>query len=48
MKIVKFEEIEAWQEARKLVNMIYELTSKAFFQKDFGLREQIQNLRTIP
>jgi hypothetical protein len=24
MKIEKFEELECWQEARKLVNMVYE------------------------
>jgi four helix bundle protein len=42
MKILKFEDIEAWQEARRLVNMVYDLTSKIEFKKDFGLKEQIQ------
>lgn len=42
MKITKFEDIEAWKEARKLVNLVYDLTNKALFKKDFGLREQIQ------
>jgi len=42
MKILKFEDIEAWQEARRLVNMVYDLTNKKEFQKDFGLKEQIQ------
>lgn len=42
MLIKKFEDIDVWKEARKLVNMIYDLTSKSSFKKDFGLREQIQ------
>jgi len=40
--IKKFEDIIAWQEARKLVKMVYELTSKGNFSKDFGLRDQIR------
>ncbi len=42
MKISKFEDLEIWIEARKLVNMIYTLTDKSPFKKDFGLKEQIQ------
>lgn len=42
MKIVRFEEIEAWIEARKLTKMVYSLTSKEKFSKDFGLRDQVQ------
>lgn len=42
MKISKFEETEAWKESRILVNMIYDLTNKPLFRKDFGLKEQIQ------
>ena len=42
MTIKKFEDAQAWQEARKLVNMIYDLTKNLLFQKDFGLRDQIQ------
>jgi four helix bundle protein len=42
MKITRFEEIEVWQESRKLVNLVYDLTIKSNFSKDFGLREQIQ------
>jgi len=42
MLIKQFEDIDVWKEARKLVNMIYDLTSKELFKKDFGLREQIQ------
>ena len=40
--ITRFEDIHAWQEARKLVKMIYELTNSGALSKDFGLRDQIQ------
>ncbi len=40
--ISRFEDIEGWQEARKLVKMIYVLTNTGAFSKDFGLRDQIQ------
>ena len=40
--ITKFEDLIAWQEARKLVKMIYKLTSISVLAKDFGMRDQIQ------
>ncbi len=40
--IKKFEDIVAWQEARKLVASIYELTNIGAFAKDYGMRDQIQ------
>ena len=40
--ITKFEDLIAWQEARKLVSMVYKLTSDGLFSKDFGLKDQIQ------
>jgi four helix bundle protein len=40
--ITKFEDLIAWQEARKLVKMIYKLTSISARAKDFGMRDQIQ------
>ena len=40
--IKRFEEIVAWQEARKLACMIYNLTSTGLFARDFGLRDQIR------
>jgi hypothetical protein len=40
--ITKFEDLIAWQEARKLVNMIYKLASDGSISKDFGLKDQIQ------
>jgi four helix bundle protein len=42
MRIKGFEDIDVWKEARKLVNMVYDLTEKTLFRKDFGLKEQIQ------
>jgi len=42
MKIERFEDILAWQEARKLVNMVYEaIKNNSKFQKDFRLTGQI-------
>jgi len=43
MRIERFEDIEAWQLARELTNKVYELTKKAKFASDFGLKGQIQN-----
>ena len=42
MKITRFEDIEAWTEARVLVSMIYEATGKEPFNRDWGLKNQIQ------
>jgi four helix bundle protein len=40
--IQRFEDIQAWQEARVLLKMIYGLTNKEHFAKDFGMRDQIR------
>lgn len=40
--ISRFEEIEAWQRGRELTKLVYELTSKGSWAKDFGLRDQIR------
>ncbi len=40
--IKRFEDILAWQEARRLVKQVYELTQEGKIAKDFGLRDQIQ------
>jgi four helix bundle protein len=42
MTIRKFEDIQAWQEARVLVNQVYKLTRDGALSKDFGLRDQLQ------
>ena len=41
-KIEKFEDIEAWQKARKLVGEIYRVSSHAIFFKDYALKDQIR------
>jgi len=44
MKINRFEDIEAWQAARKLVKMVYEVIKKSpKFRKDFRLVNQVQD-----
>jgi len=43
MKIERFEDIDAWQLARKLTRSVYRLTNKLKFSKDYGLKQQIQN-----
>lgn len=40
--IRRFEEIEAWQIGRELVNAVYALTAVGPFAKDYGLKDQIQ------
>jgi four helix bundle protein len=43
MKINRFEEIEAWQEARKLVKLVYDaVKANETFRRDFRLVNQIQ------
>ena len=43
MKITRFEDIEAWQEARKLVRLVYDaINASEIFKKDFRLAGQIQ------
>jgi four helix bundle protein len=43
MKITRFEDIEAWQEARKLVKLVYDaINANESFQKDFRLVNQLQ------
>jgi four helix bundle protein len=38
----RFEDIDAWQEARALVKLVYAATSRGKFARDYGLRNQIQ------
>ena len=40
--IERFEDIDAWKEARKLAQQVYRTTGQPGFQKDTGLREQLQ------
>ena len=40
--IERFEDIEAWRDARELVRNVYEITSQGRFERDFGLRDQLR------
>ena len=41
-RIECFEDLIAWQKARELTTLIYKLTRKQDFARDFGLSSQIQ------
>jgi four helix bundle protein len=43
MGIRRFEDLKAWQEARKLVQIIYRLTKQKGFDADRDLRWQLQD-----
>jgi len=44
MKIERFEDIQAWQEARTLVKMVYDaVKSDKGFGSDYKFREQVQS-----
>ena len=45
-KITRFEDIQAWQEARKLTRMTYDLTRNGAFKNDLRLSGQIQAAST--
>lgn len=40
--ITRFEDIEAWQTARQLANLIYDLTDQGAFARDYSLKDQIR------
>ena len=40
--IKRFEDIQAWQKARELTRMIYQVTGRSAFQQDWSLRDQIR------
>ena len=42
MKIERFEDLEIWKEARGLCKLIYQITSKEPFSKDYKFRDQIR------
>lgn len=42
-KIERFEDLQSWQKARQLTNLIYDLTDHPEFAKDFRLRNQIRD-----
>ena len=40
--IKRFEDLECWQEARELVKIVYSLTKKSEFKKDYELVRQVR------
>ena len=40
--IEKFEDLDVWQNARKLTNSIYDYSDLGAFSRDFGLRDQMR------
>jgi four helix bundle protein len=40
--IQRFEDIEAWQQARTITKRIYELSGSGDFARDYGLKDQIR------
>ena len=41
-KIERFEDIVAWQKARRLTQQVYGFARQGSFAQDFGLRDQVQ------
>jgi four helix bundle protein len=39
---VHFEDLRVWQRARRLANLVYDLSDSGPFARDFGLRDQIR------
>lgn len=42
VKVERFEDLQCWQKARQLANLIYDLSGKSPFAGDYGLRNQIR------
>jgi len=42
VKIERFEDIEAWKNAREIAQQVYSVTCSGDFARDFGLRDQVQ------
>lgn len=40
--VTRFEDLIAWQEARKLMQLAYKVTSEGSFAKDFEMRDQFR------
>ena len=43
MKLTRFEDLQTWQAARALANLVYDATGSGEFARDFGLRDQIRD-----
>jgi four helix bundle protein len=42
MSVIRFEELECWQEAKALAVMLYQISKDGEFNRDYGLRDQIR------
>jgi four helix bundle protein len=40
--IKRFEDVQAWQKAREMTKIVYEITAEKSFARDYGLSSQIQ------
>jgi four helix bundle protein len=38
----RFEDLDVWQSAKELTNLVYRLSSSGTFARDFGLRDQMR------
>ena len=41
-RIERFEDIEAWKMGRELTKLVYRVSTRGSFARDFGLKDQIQ------
>jgi four helix bundle protein len=41
-QVRRFEDLEAWQTGRELTRLVYQVSARADFGRDFGLRDQIR------
>ncbi len=41
--VTRFEDLIAWQEARKLMQLAYKISSEGSFSKDFEMRDQLRS-----
>jgi len=42
MRIVKYEDLDVWKLSLKMTKMLYDLTAKREFSRDFALRDQLR------
>lgn len=40
--IMRFEEIESWETARELTQLVYQISRQGVFERDYGLKDQIR------
>ncbi len=41
-RIERFEDVKGWEKGRELCKLVYNVTNKAPFSRDYGLRDQIR------